>query len=217
MHGAGQRLSAALHVHDDRLRLAAGLRITLVRDCHRHHLVGRGNEFRYFLTGAMSGSVGFDNRGVIAAEVHEHIFDASLEQRLEKCGSGGVGQLEFQPCKECGDASVSGRFGSKGERAMTTNDGDVSGGELVVRTLLRAERPACLWIARGPSGNDLPVAGPACRAHHRHAPRGRRRPRSRGICSGDARTWGGDGHSGPGVHQRDHLDGQRLSGSHPVL
>jgi hypothetical protein len=34
--------------------------------------------------GTMSGSAGFNNRGLIAAQARENILGASLEQRLER-------------------------------------------------------------------------------------------------------------------------------------
>ncbi len=93
----------------------------------------------------------------------------------------------------------------------------VTGGELVVRTLMAAGGEGHLRPARGAPGDDLPVLPRPSPADRRRAPRGRRRPRRRRLRPRRPHARRGHGDGGSRLHQHRHLDRQRLPRRTPVL
>ena len=80
---AGQRLGAALHMHQHRLRASGGRRKSM-RGAHAHHFIRAGDDARDGAAGRARGRDGFHDRRVIAAEIGEYKFDAEILQRVEQ-------------------------------------------------------------------------------------------------------------------------------------
>jgi hypothetical protein len=80
---AGQRLGAALDVHQHRLRASGGGGKSM-RGAHAHHFVGAGDDARDGAARGARGRDGLHDRRVIAAEIGEYKFDAEILQRVEQ-------------------------------------------------------------------------------------------------------------------------------------
>jgi len=84
-------LGAAVHVHQDRLRFAAHLRVP-VGGAQRHELVRAQDQLgqRVQRSRALRVRVGLHDAGVVAAQVRERVPGARLAHRLQKCRGCGV-------------------------------------------------------------------------------------------------------------------------------
>ncbi len=92
VNGPAEGLGATVHVHHDALCTAGNLRKS-VRGGQRHHLARARDHLRIAAASGRFRGDGLDERGMVAAQVREHVLDSAFAHRLEQCGACGLHDL----------------------------------------------------------------------------------------------------------------------------